>query len=164
MKIIALDLDGVLSLQKSGWKSFDPECLVALRHILEQVPDCKMVLSSCWRKGFINWDKTVQPSGLIDANQALEVIRKKFIKGGWTQELADRLIDRTPVLRGDPSRGQEISEWIKRHPGVSHICVIDDDSDIEPFHSVHVQTRDEFGGLSMADAEKAIKFLTLPTE
>lgn len=159
MKILALDIDGVLANPATKFKSFDPECLAALRRILEQVSDCKMVLSSCWRHGFIDWDNKEHP--LVGRDNAIPVIKQWFLKMGWTQELADRLIDKTPDVRGE-HRGSEISEWVKRHPEVSHVCVIDDDSDIEPFHSVHVHTDGDIG-LTQADAEKAIFLLTSST-
>jgi hypothetical protein len=164
MKIIFLDIDGVLTTKSTGWKGFHPECLNALKFILDKT-DAQMVLSSCWRHGFIDW-----PTGkLIDAKDSITVIKRWFTDAGWSPELANRLISSTPdfVCRDVESpfesghRGTEISEWLKKHPEVTAFCILDDDCDMEPHGDRHVHTHEEMG-LSMENAEKAIFLLTFP--
>jgi hypothetical protein len=153
MKVIFLDIDGVIC---TDCKTFNPECLDNLKHILDKVPDAVMVLSSCWRHGFIDWLNPLH--SIIPRNEVIETMETWFVRGGWTKDLSKRLIDSTPTLGGD-HRGSEISEWLKKHPDVSQFCILDDDSDMEPLMDHLVQTNGEVG-LTLDDAEKAISKLS----
>jgi hypothetical protein len=154
MKVIFLDIDGVLTTQSTGWKSFHPECLASLKHLLDNT-DAKMVLSSCWRHGFIDW--TDKNHSLVDAKDSKTVIKQWFMMAGWSQELADRLIDHTPTLSSG-HRGSEISTWLSKHPEVTEFCILDDDCDMEPHTDKHVWTSGDHG-MNMSDSEKAIALL-----
>jgi hypothetical protein len=145
MKVIFLDIDGVLNNWKSlkecqargertnthhGW---DPECVEQLRRIVEQT-EVEIVISSTWR---------MFPKQLVDGMEAIDLM----------------YIDVTPDLWSDVSktcRGDEIKDWIDRKGPLDSYVIIDDDSDMldeqKPFF---VQTSMETG-LTSEHANQAI--------
>jgi hypothetical protein len=157
MKIIFLDIDGVLNCQdayKDGfckyyhdpnddefwYQTFYPISKALINRLIVQT-NAKIIISSTWRK-----------SGL------------DFMKRAWENEgMEGEIIDITPCLyfkdNGSVPRGCEIEQWLK-HKGFSHInwskekqqeymdksdienyIIIDDDSDMlygQRNHFVHV--------------------------
>lgn len=139
MKVIFLDFDGVLNsaasfllenrIRKEN-KIFDDlppvnqtlckVCTSNFRHILDEVPDAKIVLSTTWRNLFeMDW------------------LKDKLFEYGIPK---DRVIDKTPDLRW-VERGEEIDAWLKNHPEVTKYVIIDDNFIGPPF-----QMPDEFFG------------------
>jgi hypothetical protein len=164
MKIVFLDIDGVLTVPATKFKAFHPDCLKALRRILETT-DAKMVLSSCWRHGFIDWPN----EALIHHTNAIPTMKRWFVDAGWPQDLADRLIDKTPDFVctdinspfASDHRGTEISMWLAKNK-IDSFVILDDDCDMEPHLSRHVLTDGE-KGLSESNADRAISLLTEKT-
>lgn len=156
MKIIFLDIDGVLTTLSTKWQTFHPDCVKALKRVLD-VTDAKIVLSSAWRHGFIDW--RTENHCLVDSKNAINVMKELFTDCGLP---ADSLIGKTPFNLSE-HRGKEISEWLKRNEasGVESFVVLDDDSDIEPFQDRFVQTHPD-NGMDEENADKAISLLTLP--
>lgn len=138
MSIIFLDIDGVLVTMNSVSPFvFDPKCVKKLNVILKET-DADIVVSSTWR--------VIEP---------IERLIKKFKVEG----VEGRIISITPVLNGDDnSRGNEIAKWIQENNFKGKFIVIDDDSDIEPFEKVWVQTTWE-NGLTDSNVEQAIHLL-----
>lgn len=115
MKIVFLDIDGVLNCRRTciafggiphttarnGRAGLDE---VAIRLIggIVRAAGAVVVLSSTWRKH----------SDWLEYGPALDL----------------PIIDRTPSLCGN--RGTEIEDWLSRHPGVERYAIIDDDSDM----------------------------------
>jgi len=152
MKVIALDIDGVLTTLGTKWKTFDPDCVKALKRLLD-VTGAKIVLSSCWRHGFIDWRK--DGGKIVSQKDAMLVMKELFTECGLP---ADALIDKTPFCLSE-HRGHEITLWLNKHSDVESFVILDDDSDIDPHGHRHVQTDSE-KGMNEADADKAILILT----
>ena len=107
MKIIFLDVDGVLNCRNTFAYStspfvLEPNFIKRLKLIIKKT-GAKVVLSSVWRK----W-----PEGR-------ELLKQHF-----------HYIDETIIL--DAIRGEEIKEWLSRHPRVEKYAILDDDSDMLP--------------------------------
>ena len=164
MKVIFLDFDGVLNSAASFVlearfrkenKVFDDLCPVNetlchictsnFRHILDEVPDVKIVISSSWRNLFeLEW--------LKDKLQEYKIPR-------------DFVIDKTPVVRMFGDRGEEIAEWLKEHPEVTNFVILDDNYIGPPFQRTPYTDGDNFvktswnTGLTLPLAVKAVKIL-----
>jgi hypothetical protein len=113
MKIIFLDIDGVLTSEKSrdlsrNWKSFSPESMETLNYITG-ISGAKVVITSTWR---IKYDQ--------------EELSKIFKSQGISADI----IGCTRNLGLE--RGIEIDEWLKRHKGkIESFVIIDDGSDMD---------------------------------
>jgi hypothetical protein len=106
MKVIFLDIDGVLNCKKTLNPRklpyiVDPELLKCFESLLERT-GAKVVLSSTWR---------YDPAGLFSAKH-------------WGVPF----IDVTPDMPTQPRRN-EVLAWLKQHPGVDRYAVIDDEDD-----------------------------------
>jgi hypothetical protein len=152
--VIFLDIDGVLTTASTGWKSFHPDCVKALKHLLDNT-NAVMVLSSCWRHGFIDW--TDEDHKLIDQKDAPAKLREWMDNCGLQ---GSRLIDVTPTPF-NAIRGKEIDLWLQQHSRVKKFVILDDDNDMEPYINQLVET-DPSKGLTLENAEQAIKLLTFP--
>lgn len=149
--VIFLDIDGVLTTLTTKWQSFHPDCVKALKHILENT-NALMVLSSSWRRGFIDWKK--KKDRMVDKKDALRRLSEWLDADGLQ---GHRLIDSTPCLFNE-TRGKEIETWLENHPEIKRFIILDDDDDIEPFIDNLIQTH-PVHGLSMEDAEEAVETL-----
>jgi hypothetical protein len=135
MKIIFLDIDGVLNCQKTterfhGFVSIDPKLVKRLNRILKET-DAKIVLSSTWR--------------LFEDNK--EILEKTGIK----------YIDVTPSFHG--LRGEEINDWLSKHPEVDRYVILDDDSDMLPNQILFQTTWND--GLTLKIMHEVIKYLNM---
>jgi len=106
MKVIFLDIDGVLNCTKTpNPRKFpyivDPALLVRFKRLVEST-GAHVVLSSTWR---------YDPAGLFSANH-------------WGVPF----IDITPDMPHVP-RCKEIIGWLENHPEVNRFAVIDDEDD-----------------------------------
>ena len=139
MKIIFLDVDGVLNHSKTlGWgieptgDVLDQECVQRIIEICDLM-DTQIVLSSTWRL----------------SDSGCRLLRFTF---------RHRLIAATPVIWNVPRR-EEILAWLKDHPLVTRFVVIDDDVDAEIPGKPFVRTDFENGGLTAELAEQVRSFL-----
>ena len=106
MKVIFLDIDGVLNCHKTpNPRKFpyiiDDGLLARFRQLLERT-GASVVLSSTWR---------YDPAGLFSA-----------------KHYGVPFIDITPDMQGD-ARSKEIVAWLWTHPEVTRYAVIDDEDD-----------------------------------
>ncbi|HZP78903.1 MAG TPA: HAD domain-containing protein [Pseudolabrys sp.] len=106
MKVIFLDIDGVLNCKRTRNPRklpyvVEPKLLKRLKQLLRQTR-AKVVLTSTWR---------YDPAGMFSARH-------------W----GIPFIDVTPEMPKQP-RSKEILAWLKTHPGVTRFVVIDDDDD-----------------------------------
>jgi HAD domain in Swiss Army Knife RNA repair proteins len=106
MKVIFLDVDGVLNCRKTPNPRklpyiVDKRLLARLQRLLE-LTGAKVVLSTTWQ---------YDPAGLFSAKH-------------W----GIPFIDITPDMPKRPRR-DEILAWLKKHPRMTHFVVIDDEDD-----------------------------------
>jgi len=142
-KYILLDFDGVITSKTYTWKCyrdgtraniygldwFDPNCIEALRHIVENT-GAKIVVSSSWR------------------DLRIEQLRKL-----WEDiPMPGELVGTTPVWI--LTKKEAIEHWIKQHTGDRYVIL--DDADLGLDYQIRT---DPYIGLVEEDAEKAIKLL-----
>ena len=163
MKVIFLDIDGVLNTQdwhsrmtkdtprdEFGW-AFDPVAVENLGHVVKET-GASIVISSSWK--FL---------GLAKLREMWKI-----------RNLPGTILDITPNTVSDEvllnanldemelgvCRGNEIKEWLSKHKGeVSNYVIIDDFDDMLPEHEDHVVLTDTLIGITKFDAEKAIAIL-----
>lgn len=115
MKILFLDFDGPLVTLRShftyaqpgeGWRRHDPLIADFLVKCCK-CGDVKIVVSSTWR---------MHP---VDARMLMDkTCLSQFLHEDW----------HTPIFNG--IRGDEIKDWLDRHPEVTSYRILDDDSDM----------------------------------
>jgi len=135
MKILFLDIDGVMNsldnayslsslwrFDNKKYKSwdqfgqlFDERCVRWYTWIIEKT-NCKIVISSSWRKSGIKTMKLIWES----------------------RNLIGEIIDVTPDNCGEKDfyddnkteRGYEIQQWLDLHSEVTNYCIVDDNDDM----------------------------------
>lgn len=154
MKIVFLDIDGVLNCEGSrsrcvGYRGIDDKKVENLAKIVKAT-GAEIVLISTWKDGWCKTDKVYQ--GMM-ANY----LDKKLKKQGLTA------LDKTRDYIGERylSRGEGILEYLTRHQ-VENYVVLDDfqfDYDSCGLTENYVKTDNYNGGLTEELAEKAIGIL-----
>ena len=156
MKIIFLDIDGVLNNQAFlktsqgfGENQLDPRNVAVLNKIVGAT-GAKIVISSSWRH---IWDH--------------EQIAKMMAKVGFTD--ASCVIDRTPV--GENNRGMEVQEWVQLdaermivnpdHQSIEAWVILDDVDEFLPEQKPHFVQTNPQTGLTGHDASEAISILRM---
>lgn len=143
MKVVFLDVDGVLNNSNWAMQMYDEGVHVYAENLLDEravrllqklidATDAKIVVSSSWRRD----DYAMQC--LSDQLKPMEIY------------------DVTPVK--NTIRGDEISAWLKKHKDVEHYIILDDDSDMGDHMDHLIQTTFE-RGLQPEHIEEAIKWL-----
>ncbi len=157
MKILFLDVDGVLNCQRIIFEAYkvrrdygivdekkdylamlDETMISRLNKIIEQT-EAKVVISSSWRQ-------------LHPLDELIWMLEQKGFKGS--------VIGKTPKIGG--KRGYEIEHWLDHNEGVENYVILDDNSDMlfpQMSHFVKTEFYGEDGGLQDNDVEKAIKIL-----
>ena len=112
MKVIFLDIDGVLairsSLRKGCWQ-LDPGGVGRLNRLVRET-QAKIVVSSTWRIG-----RTL--------DQLKEVLAEQGVK-------IEPIIGVTPRTQMNGCRGDDIQRWLTDNPGVEVFVILDDDADM----------------------------------
>jgi hypothetical protein len=117
VKVVFLDIDGVLNTHKSALlygnlfietpgvaKKLDPYGSLFIKRLTQH--GVKIVLSSTWRMG------------------------ERF-KRLAPQAFDFDILDRTAIYPfAKAIRGDEVQLWLDQHPEVTHYCIVDDDSDM----------------------------------
>lgn len=108
IKVLFLDCDGVVNCEKTfqrhrGVIGIDPYMAFLVGNMIDDL-DLKVVLSSSWRHSKEGID---------------EVSRQVY-----------QVFDITPSCSG--IRGEEIKQWLDRHPEVEKYAILDDDTDMLP--------------------------------
>jgi hypothetical protein len=128
MKLIFLDIDGVLvttkSLMAGNEYRFDKECIKNLLEIIT-VTEAKIVISSSWRE-----DRT------------LIQLQKLFEKNG----LGNNIIDVTPIHGEHEIRGSEIKAFLEKCDlEIERFVIIDDDEEMGELAPFLVETNFKSG-------------------
>ena len=168
MKIIFLDIDGVLNTSQSiglrerkvtmddltvGFNRLDRRAVDNLNKVIDAT-GAKIVISSSWRIG------CVKPEMFAILCKHL---REEGVKGqviGRTptdMEYSPRTPEGYTLFIAKP-RGDEIQMWLDAHPIVDSFTIVDDCSDME--HLTHRLVQTEFEvGITEHDADRMINML-----
>ena len=148
MKILFLDVDGVLNNDDWAWEMFNKyrievyrnnilyqPHLVQLRRIINET-GAKIVISSSWRK---------IPSAYADLKR-------------WLQMYGMEVYGETPYVGG--IRGDDIEAWFKRNENedIETYAILDDDTDMGQ-HYGHLINTFYMEGLTQEMADKCIAML-----
>ena len=156
MKIIFLDIDGVLNSEMYEWSRGEDRAdnridlsRVRLLKDIVSATDAKIVLSSTWR---LDWDKSPELCG-----EDGEYINQCLAQYGLS------IIDKTPFNSMIDDRRREILTWLSRHRGEVESFVILDDINCgwEELDSRVVVTEPYGYGLNEEHVKKAIKLLNI---
>lgn len=150
--IIFLDIDGVLrpfGHVDQDNRVFPQSTLAALTHVLTEMPDAQLVLSSTWR---------VQQS-------FIDIILQDFGAFGGILANKDFADITNPDLHSE--RQHEIHEWLSRHDAVQAWIALDDEELIagEPnrqhrqLFEHHAVKTDSHVGMTLEDAHLAVELL-----
>lgn len=139
MKVIFLDVDGVLNYKNSKSK-VDDEKVKLIKQIVDET-NAKIVLSSDWRY-YLNTDDE-------DIALLIRTLSKYGIK----------IMSSTPITKHG-YRGAEIYQWINEWHGepIESFVILDDRDDMKPYMDRLVQTDFDYG-LVKKDVKIAIKLL-----
>jgi hypothetical protein len=141
MKIIFLDIDGVLNNRESlkNGVQIVPDLVLLLEDICDKT-GAKIVISSSWR--------------ILHSQEEIEfVLNCAGLSRG-------SVIGYTPRLSGD-KRGEEIKAWMDEveEITVDNFVILDDDSDMLPEQMDNFIQVDRINGLSGAKAAEAVAIL-----
>ena len=159
MKVIFLDIDGVLNCSTS--KSFCHDDLCGIIHGIDsdkvkrlakivEATNAKIVLSSDWRVGWEKYYTTRKPS------------HAKYLDNHLKKKGNITLLDKTPLSHSGYWRGEEILAYLRSHPDITNYVILDDtffeDFSIKEIEE-HLVLTDYIVGLSDADVDRAINIL-----
>lgn len=155
MKIIFLDIDGVLNGRYTeetfgGYVFVSDEKISLLKEIIDRT-NAQIVLVSSWRIGWFLKDH--YPTYFGEEVWLFEALQEKL------GEYGIELMDYTEELG---NRGEEISNWLKKHNRemIESYVVLDDmdEDELRPHTNKLVQTNSA-EGLTESDVGEAIKIL-----
>lgn len=154
MKILFLDLDGVVSVLNSGW-SLNSTKMEMVKRICDET-GARIVITSSWRR--------------YTLADTLEELTTKQVEKGFTPFLMpEYVIDITARMYGfkhgnreehyHMCRGVEIDRWLWEHPEVTNYVILDDNGDMLLHQKNNFIKTHALRGISNRDVEKAIKIL-----
>lgn len=130
MKIIFLDIDGVLTLSSNGYR-FDGQCLKNLKELIRR-HDAKIIICSSWKEDTL----------------------KKTIRN-LPAEIKESAIDQTPDLPGR-SKGHEIQAWITLNTVDSYVILDDQPEEYLTYQKeLHLVVTDPKTGLTREKCKEA---------
>jgi hypothetical protein len=153
-KILFLDIDGVLNNHKldlvARSNTIDYCCVVFLNQIIHAT-QCDIVLSSAWRYMILGKpEDAIKPITKLGFEYLLRT-------HGVTNEV--KIIDVTTWDEFVPTRGEQITHWLKQNKYEGRYVVVDDEKyDIEDKGHPLVQTDGKIG-LTLTNAETIINIL-----
>lgn len=151
MKVIFLDIDGVLNSWSTNYK-ITIQKLQLLNKIIENT-DAKIVISSSWRVG----SKDV--NDFLDKNFSK---KRTFRLDNPNQELIDNIFYKNTIALTDtfgPNRGYEIERWLDSHDNIESYVILDDDSDMLDSQLENFVQTDTYFGITEREVQLAILIL-----
>lgn len=138
MKILFLDVDGVLNMHSSGGLyALNRKRLKLLEQIVNET-GCEIVVSSTWRKLPHTRKKLI----FVLSYRGIKIL-------DWTT---------TNYFKERQIRGDEIQLWLDNHT-VSRYCIVDDDSDMLESQKPYFVKTDGNKGLTEETVGSIIKIL-----
>lgn len=130
-RVIFLDIDGVVTSARSAWYNFDPFVISFLRHLCKE-GHIHIVISSTWRYHYKKdfW-QTLFENYLHEDHETPYLLSKK--------------------LSQRACRGDEIQEWLNKHPDVTKYLILDDDSDMLDNQKPSFRRTDSINGMLFDD-------------
>lgn len=153
MKIIFLDIDGVLNNHETrtttsdGWCFVDDELVARLKKIVDAT-DAKIVLSSTWLEGWHREDETLNDISFTE-------LRSKFKEFGLS------IMSRTCDSWEHSNRGDEIQEFLDKREDIESFIILDDWNDVGMLVNRLVFIDSKFG-LTDENVQEAINMLNTP--
>jgi hypothetical protein len=147
LKIIFLDIDGVLNSKEyykkvnmkiDNWDRFDPETVKLIKALVQEF-NARIVITSSWRFG------------------AKDLLFKELKKSQLLKHLYKSW--ETPMIYGG-TRGQEIKQWLDKHPEVNGYVILDDRDDMLAEQLAFVIKTDLNTGLKQENYESARSILS----
>ena len=165
MKVLFLDIDGVLNNEHSRWtewarfddaSGWDHRCVKELKRVVEAT-GCLIVLSSMWR--FDSIDKINAAFSLMDIPMLHDTTSLELNENmSWAEIRRQDLEDEEPEQRAHINRGFIIQKWIDEHKPERY-AIVDDIADmLDDQRSFFVHTDDE-RGLTTEQADELIRIL-----
>ena len=140
MKVIFLDVDGVLNSSSDGYsiKLRTDSHLILLKYIVENT-GARIVLSSSWRIGITKASKN---------------LLKRLGEYGL------KIMDSTPVLPSSSCRGDEIRQWLNySNYVIERFVILDDEDDMAEFTTTNLVRTNTNVGLQDKDSLECIRIL-----
>jgi len=152
MKVIFLDIDGVLNYSKCktkihGMYGIEENKLVLLRAIVNATHS-KVVLTSTWKLD-LNPDTKFE-----DLNEDGQYLAATFYRADI--DILDKTTD------NGSNRGAGIVDWLDEHPWVDKFCILDDELfDYAEYNLMPHVVKTSFydGGLKLSHVSEAVKIL-----
>lgn len=154
MKVIFLDIDGVLNCETSksrcdDWLGIDNSRVKLLRQIVETT-NANIVLCSSWKHGYSRNPEICKHHG-------------KYMKNKLQKEKLSILSVTVDPHNNDLLRGHGIQDWLSNHPEVDKWIVIDDEV-FDDYHECNiiphlVKTDFKTNGLNEELTREAINML-----
>ena len=139
--VLFLDVDGVLNHRaifqpsRSG-SPLSPAAIRRLRNIVS-ITGCRVVLSSTWRMLPHHVEQLRAAGGFPSPHDDWRTVELPLLVQKGASAGKSILL---PGVNA-PRRGDEIAEWLSRHPEVDRFAIVDDDADMLPEQVPHfVQT------------------------
>ena len=140
MKVIFLDVDGVLNSARDGYSiNLENDYHFEMLKKIVDATDANIVLSSSWRIGF----------------SVLSLPEKNLIER--LEKYGMKIMDFTPCMTG--TRGDEIREWLSNNGPVESFVILDDEGDMAEFKETNLVKTNTSIGLQEKDVDKAIEIL-----
>lgn len=158
MRIIFLDIDGVLNSWTTGYK-ITTKKLQLLNDLIEQT-GAKIVISSSWRIG------SEDVNDFLDKNFAKKRnFRLDNFKDATNRECIENIFYNDNIIgltdTFGPSRGDEIKRWLDNHSDeVESYVIFDDDSDMLDEQLEHLVQTDTYYGITDREVHLATLILT----
>jgi len=148
-RVLFLDVDGVLNNEAAFLRrqkdDLDPDCLKRFFELVERT-GCTVVLSSSWRN-LTHCEERLERNGVTKTfhpsdgrTPRLNTVQKNGI---WISRI----------------RGDEIHDWLARHPEVSIYAIVDDESDMRPEQEAFFVQTDFKTGLTDKHVERLVAIL-----
>lgn len=144
-RVLFLDMDGVIASPRAymvrehvgdrDLRWIDPVAMGLLNRLVKEHP-VKIVVSSVWRG---------DPE-----------FREMFKRAGFKGEFHDDWRTRTDRGLGG-FRGDDVNEWLARHPEVTHHIILDDESDFH--HGQPLIKCDMYNGMPLAAYDAASRMM-----